>query len=53
MVERYRVTGLYTAPTAIRVLRKEDPHGKWIKRYNLKSLKAISFAGERCDPPTY
>ena len=45
--------GFYTAPTALRVLRKEDPQGKWIKKSDTSSLKAVSFAGERCDIPTF
>ena len=39
------MNGFYTAPTAIRALRKEDPNGEWIKKSNHSSLKAISFAG--------
>ncbi len=53
IVEDYKVMGLYTAPTAIRALKKEDPNGDWIKKYDISSLKAVSFAGERCDIKTF
>ncbi|KAJ3025119.1 UNVERIFIED_CONTAM: hypothetical protein HDU68_007459 [Siphonaria sp. JEL0065] len=52
LVEEYKINALYTAPTAIRAIRKEDPEGKLIKKYNLKSLHDIFLAGERCDPDT-
>jgi len=47
------VIGFYTAPTALRAMRKEDPNGDWIRKSNISSLKSISMAGERCDIPTY
>ena len=50
---RYQVNGFYTSPTALRTLRKEDPDGAWIKKYNTKSLHNVSMAGERLDIPTY
>lgn len=53
IIEKYKVNGLYTAPTALRALRREDIDGKWIKKYNTSSLKGVSMAGERCDVPTY
>ena len=53
IVEEFKVKGLYTAPTAIRALRKEDPNGEWIKKYDISSLKGVSFTGERCDIKTY
>ena len=53
IVEEHRVVGLYTAPTAIRALKKEDPEGQWIRKHDISSLKAVSFAGERCDIKTY
>eukprot|EP00828_Plagiopyla_frontata_P003178 TRINITY_DN1085_c0_g1_i1.p1 TRINITY_DN1085_c0_g1~~TRINITY_DN1085_c0_g1_i1.p1 ORF type:complete len:553 (-),score=63.70 TRINITY_DN1085_c0_g1_i1:119-1777(-) len=53
IIEKYKAVGLYTAPTAIRTLRKEDPQGSYIKKHNISSLKTISFAGERCDISTY
>jgi propionyl-CoA synthetase len=45
IVEKYRVKGLYTSPTALRAIRKEDNNGDWIKKYDLSSLNALSMAG--------
>ena len=53
IVEEYKVKALFTAPTAFRAIRKEDPDGKFIKKYDLSSLTNIFAAGERLDPPTY
>ncbi len=53
IIEKYKVNGFYTSPTGLRVLRREDPHGDWIKRYDLSSLHNVAMAGERCDVPTY
>jgi len=50
LVERYKVTVMFSAPTAIRVLKKQDP--SWLKRYDLSSLKALFLAGEPLDEPT-
>ncbi|MGV0990613.1 MAG: propionyl-CoA synthetase [Mycobacterium sp.] len=49
----YGVKVLFTAPTAIRVIRKEDPDASHISRYDLSSLKYLFQAGERLDPDTY
>ncbi len=43
---------LFTAPTAFRAIKREDPEGKHIGRYDLGSLRALFLAGERCDPDT-
>ncbi|MBY0338509.1 MAG: AMP-binding protein [Acetobacteraceae bacterium] len=43
---------LFTAPTAIRAIRKEDPEGAHMRRHDLSKLEALFLAGERCDPPT-
>ncbi|MDB5375628.1 MAG: prpE, partial [Rubritepida sp.] len=43
---------LFTAPTAIRAIRKEDPEGALMERHDLSKLEALYLAGERCDPPT-
>jgi len=53
LIEKYKVKGLYTAPTALRVLRREDAQGEFIKKYDISSLTNVSMAGERCDIPTY
>ncbi len=43
---------LFTAPTAIRAIKKEDPEGRHLARHDLSKLEALYLAGERCDPPT-
>ncbi|KAF1047305.1 propionate--CoA ligase [Xylophilus sp.] len=50
LVEKYRVTHLFSAPTAVRVLKKQDP--AWLSRYDLSSLTALFLAGEPLDEPT-
>ena len=50
LVEKYRVTAMFTAPTAIRVLKKQDP--KFLKQHDLSSLRALFLAGEPLDEPT-
>ena len=53
VVEEYQVKVLFSAPTAFRAIRKEDPHGERYKNHDLSSLEALYLAGERLDPPTY
>ena len=50
LVEQYKVTVMFTAPTAIRVLKKQDP--KHLKQYDLSSLRYLFLAGEPLDEPT-
>jgi len=50
LVEQYRINLMFTAPTAIRVLKKQDPD--WLKRYDLSSLRTLFLAGEPLDEPT-
>ncbi|MBE99111.1 MAG: propionyl-CoA synthetase [Flavobacterium sp.] len=52
VIEQHKVQTMFTAPTAIRAIKKEDPEGKLIKQYNLRSLKNQFLAGERCDVST-
>lgn len=52
VIEQHKVQTMFTAPTAIRAIKKEDPEGKFIKQYNLSSLKNQFLAGERCDVST-
>lgn len=52
VIEEYKVNVLFTAPTAIRAIKKEDPGGALSGNYNLSSLKSLFLAGERCDPDT-
>ena len=50
LVEKYRVNHMFSAPTAIRVLKKQDP--KYLSEYDLSSLRALYLAGEPLDEPT-
>ena len=50
LVEKYKVTVMFSAPTAVRVLKKQDP--ALLKKYDLSSLKALFLAGEPLDEPT-
>jgi propionyl-CoA synthetase len=50
LVEKYKVTVMFSAPTAVRVLKKQDP--QFLKRYDLSSLRALFLAGEPLDEPT-
>jgi propionyl-CoA synthetase len=50
LVERFKVTVMFSAPTAIRVLKKQDP--AFLKKYDLSSLRALFLAGEPLDEPT-
>ena len=52
MIEEYKVSTLFTAPTAIRAIKREDPKAELISNYNLSSLRALFLAGERADPDT-
>ncbi|WP_164648396.1 propionyl-CoA synthetase [Vibrio astriarenae] len=50
--EQYDVDVLFSAPTAFRAIKKEDPEGEYLHQYDLSKLKTIFMAGERLDPPT-
>lgn len=50
--EEYGVNVLFSAPTAFRAIKKEDPDGSLIKNYNLENLRSVFVAGERCDSTT-
>jgi propionyl-CoA synthetase len=50
LVEKYKVTVMFSAPTAVRVLKKQDP--QLIRKYDLSSLRALFLAGEPLDEPT-
>lgn len=52
MIEEHKVSTLFTAPTALRAIKKEDSEGKFLKRYDISSLKTLFLAGERADPDT-
>jgi len=50
VVAEYGVTALFTAPTALRAIKKVDPDGELIRRHDIGSLRALFLAGERADP---
>ena len=52
VIEEHNVKSFFTAPTAFRAVKREDPKGEFVKKYNLSSLRAIYLAGERADPDT-
>jgi propionyl-CoA synthetase len=52
VIEDHGVSVLFCAPTAFRAIRKEDPNGEHIKRYDLSAFRILFLAGERCDPDT-
>ncbi|MBW6506527.1 MAG: propionyl-CoA synthetase [Rhodobacteraceae bacterium] len=52
VLQNQRVKALFTAPTALRAIKREDPEGKLIDDYNLRHFDALYLAGERADPDT-
>lgn len=52
VISEHKVGTMFTAPTAIRAIKKEDPDGNFIKQYDLSALKNQFVAGERCDAAT-
>jgi propionyl-CoA synthetase len=52
VVSEHKVSTLFTAPTAFRAIKREDPGGEHIRRYDLRGFRALFLAGERCDPAT-
>jgi len=52
VIAEHKVSVLFTAPTAFRAIRKEDPNASHLARYDLSHFKALYLAGERCDPDT-
>lgn len=53
VIEEYKVKAIFSAPTAFRAIKKEDPEGDLLKKYDISSLVTVFMAGERLDPPTY
>jgi propionyl-CoA synthetase len=49
---QHGVKALFTAPTAMRAIKQQDPEGKLLQQYDLSKLESLFLAGERCDPPT-
>ena len=52
VIAEHRVSVLFCAPTAFRAIRKEDPEGNHIRKYDLSGFRMLFLAGERCDPDT-
>jgi propionyl-CoA synthetase len=52
VIEQHKVKTFFTAPTAFRAVKREDPKGEFIGKYDLSCLKQIYLAGERADPDT-
>ncbi|NNE51661.1 MAG: propionyl-CoA synthetase [Sulfitobacter sp.] len=52
IIEEHKVRSFFTAPTAIRAVKREDPKGEFLKKYDLSCLRALYLAGERADPDT-
>ncbi len=52
VIEEYKVKVMFTAPTAFRAIKREDPRGEYLAKYDLSGLQALFLAGERCDPHT-
>jgi propionyl-CoA synthetase len=53
VIEEYGVRVLFTAPTAFRAIKKEDPRGEYRQKYDLSAFRYLFLAGERLDPDTY
>ena len=52
VISEYKVSAFFTAPTALRAVRKEDPEAKLLANYDLSALRTLFLAGERADPDT-
>ncbi|MCC5969411.1 MAG: propionyl-CoA synthetase [Pararhodobacter sp.] len=52
VIEEHGVVSFFTAPTAFRAIKREDPAGEFVKKYDTSSLRCLYLAGERADPDT-
>jgi propionyl-CoA synthetase len=52
VISEHKAVALFTAPTAFRAIKREDPDGKLLKKYDLSKFRTLFLAGERGDPPT-
>ncbi len=52
VIAQHKAVALFTAPTAFRAIKKEDPDGALMKKYDLSRFRTLFLAGERADPPT-
>jgi propionyl-CoA synthetase len=53
VISQHNVKALFTAPTAIRAIKREDPAGEYLKKYDISKFETLFLAGERLDPDTY
>jgi propionyl-CoA synthetase len=53
VITQHNVKALFTAPTAIRAIKREDPAGEYLKKYDISKFETLFLAGERLDPDTY
>jgi propionyl-CoA synthetase len=52
VISQHKVRALFTAPTAFRAIKRDDPNGEYLKKYDIAGFKTLFLAGERCDPDT-
>jgi propionyl-CoA synthetase len=52
VISEHKVAAMFTAPTAFRAIKKEDPKAEHLKRYDMSAFRTLFLAGERCDPDT-
>jgi propionyl-CoA synthetase len=52
VIQQHKVAALFTAPTAFRAIKREDPDGNFIRKYDLSAFRTLFLAGERADPDT-
>ncbi|MBW1649299.1 MAG: propionyl-CoA synthetase [Deltaproteobacteria bacterium] len=52
IISEYKIKTMFTAPTAFRAIKREDPNGEFIKKYDISCFKTLFLAGERLDPDT-
>jgi propionyl-CoA synthetase len=52
VISQHNVSTLFTAPTAFRAIKRDDPNGAFIAKYDLSKFRTLFLAGERCDPDT-
>jgi propionyl-CoA synthetase len=52
VISEHKAVAFFTAPTAFRAIRKDDPDGSFIRKYDLSHFRTLFLAGERADPPT-
>ncbi len=53
VISQHKVKALFTAPTAIRAIKREDPNGEYLKQYDMSHFETLFLAGERLDPDTF